>query len=474
MRRPEAAAAAVYAAGLVWLGRALTVDYHDGLAAILNGLLLFHAAPVSARFDAQRPPLGWVLMAAPLSWVYARFGALAALRACHALMPLWLAALALLTYTLAARVASKPAAAAAALLLAANPLTLQYAPFALLDIVSGVAAAVFAHAALTWAREPSPRARARLCAAGVAAALAKYPLAALMLGPAAVALWAPRGTLPARLRAAAPLALTIPLAGGIVLAVVCLLSAAVEPAQAAPALARSASRLWTDLSWNAWARDPAPRGLYLSSLLAQLGWPGALVALAGLAAWLKEERGGRVLAAAFLLQLLAMTVVGWKEQRYAIPLLPFAYAALAGGLDYLAGLMPKETPVGARTAALAILVLAFAPWNATAAAVRALRADPAFTTSLPWDLARRLEGAAPCVKVTGDARWLPSAKLLAYEQVPSFNASTLSFYAAPGLRLDSAGVGCPVSVTLAALGDGPVAAVSGAERAELTVAGARR
>src|SRR4051812_32834801 len=89
MTRRSAAVLLVYVGALVALGRRFTVDFHDGIDAIDNALLFMRTGPAYAHFVAQRPPLGWLLLSPVLAAAWRLGGPLAALKACHAVMPLF-------------------------------------------------------------------------------------------------------------------------------------------------------------------------------------------------------------------------------------------------------------------------------------------------------------------------------------------------------------------------------------------------
>src|SRR5262245_33518360 len=119
---------AAYLAVILVFSRGLTNDDWDGVKAVNNALLFVRTGARAIPLDLQRPPLGWLLMSPWLGAAYHWGGAAAALRLAHRLWPLYLGALLLATYAWLRRIVAPGPAAAAAVLMAFNPILVQFAP----------------------------------------------------------------------------------------------------------------------------------------------------------------------------------------------------------------------------------------------------------------------------------------------------------------------------------------------------------
>lgn len=386
------AAAAFYAAWLLSLGRGITLDMWDGYGTLQNALGVAGLSPF-LELNLDRPPLGWLALLPAAAWGHRDGGSFGAQAAVHAMMPVITAAAAAGSYFFFKTVLRPWTAALAALLLAANPLLIQYSAFALLDTFAVLSVAAFAWAARSWERRPNQAAARLLAAAAAAAALSKYHLLALTLVPAACLLLPPRG----KTLEAAKAALLLP---GVLL---CVLAALALLLRDAPAAGRA---LFGNFWLNA-TRPATPVLEFFLHLWNHLGMALALLCAAGLVLWLRE--GEKALVLSLLLPLAAMSLlIGVKEERYLIPLLPLAYAAAGRALDEA-----WRRSFRAPAAALG-LALVVAAGGRAAAAAHYLSGEPTLRTKVPGQLVSIVEEAAG----EGCVTWMPGLLTWRAEKVP--------------------------------------------------------
>lgn len=419
----------VWALGLAWLSRGITIDYWDGVLSVVNGLLLWGRAPEGAELHPGRSLLGSVLLSPFAAAGHALGGPLGALSAARLAMTASCAVALACAHRLWSRLLPAPAAAALLALAAADALLVQYAPFALFDAFGGAAVVLFTAATAAYARAPGRRSLALVAAAFALALLARLHLAVLLPVPSAAALLVSAAPWRRRLLEAAAPALLLPAAGyaAAVLGGALLLWATSSDGPASAA-ARCHRLLVDNAAFN-WGGQ-AGRGplLYLESLWTRLGPAGCALALAGAALLL---RGGPLEKTAALALLLPLLALQWglanQERRYALCYLPLLYAAVGrGALEAW-----RRSPAPAR-AVLAVLCLALWPWAGTAEALSFLGREPGMRSDAHLRLAESVARAVPeggCFRWEGeDHSWASTPRRLAPEQQPALGAPVLAFF----------------------------------------------
>lgn len=415
---------AAHLAALIWLGRGLVNEDWDGIKTINNAVLVAGARDTGIGFDGKRPPAGWLLVSPVLGAAYRRAGAAGALAACRWAMPCFLTLLLYFSHRRFARSFSPAAAGALLALMACNPILLQFAPFAAVDIFAGLAVLAFLAAAAAFVERSDRRRWAALAAASVFLFLSKYHLGILLAAPAVLLLLEGRSKDALAVAALAPLAWLAALAA---------LSGLIAwTTRGSPgALSAAWSDLWTNFAFNVLTPKQSGPWLYAAALWRQLGAGLAALALAGFASWCSSrEREDRLAALALGGALAAMSwAIPNKEARYAIPLLPLVYAALGRGLELAAARLGRE---GLPKAALFAAALLLAPWSASAAALRYLATEPSARTEVPWALGARLESEVPpggCVGWRqGDVSFPIAEPLFRYEPASVLGAPTFRFF----------------------------------------------
>ncbi len=350
---------------LAWASRGVTIDYPHGFIALLD-ILATTGLRRGLAVDLWRPPLPWVIITPVVAAAYRLGGPGAALRAAHAVMPGFLALSAWVSYRAYRTRYRLSTSLAAAVLLAANPLALAFSPFLLFDVFSMLDGTAFLLASVSFAEKPTRRRWAVLLACYCVSLLSRYHLAILALVPVACVFAAPRPwSAAAGARAvvrtwvwALPLAACL-IVGGLYLALGRLVPGFPDLRFMVKTALVHASR--RESWWSA---------VYARSLWRQLG-PALLVPAAwGVCRWLRGGVRERSLALGLLVPLaLLSTVVDFRDQRYALFLLPLLYGALAEGLE--AAVAPRWAP------AVALAALALAPWSESRASIAALEREPA-------------------------------------------------------------------------------------------------
>jgi len=452
--------------GLIWRASAgLANEDWDGVKTVNNALLAARAVGPAAPLDLERAPLGWLPMAPALAWVYHRGGRQGALAAAHRLWPLYLGLLLLASWAFFRSLFSEAAAAALVALMAANPILIQFAPFALLDIFGGLAALAFVVAARRYLEAPDARRYRALAAAALAAFLSKYHLGVLVGAPLLSAALERK-----RWRVIAGIGLLAPLCGLGAVVALALLARWVNGA-GHDALRLSWGELSRDFSVNLLQSKESRWTLYVEALGRQLGLGLTALFLAGLWAWVRRDGAdGRRLAVLLALPYAALAFgIANKEARYAIPLLPLVYAAIGRGLERVRELLPDDA---ARRAALAGALL-LVPWGRSLAALRYLEEEPSVHADVPWALARAAESASregDCVAwIRGDVAIPIERRLFRYEHDLVIGAPTFQFFTRRRVvERDAASPACPVSIVPRDAPDGR--RWPGAELARVSVA----
>lgn len=418
-RRLGAAIAALYGALVVWRCRGVTADYWDALHTLMDALRPWPGGEALA-FTITRPPVGWLLLSPVVGLAQRLGGRPAALEAAHVAMAALPAVILWVSWRLYSRALSAPAAAAAALGLAANPLLLRYAPFPLLDVFSALALLPFLWAGWRWCEKPTARSWALLLGAYVLAVLSRYQFCLVILAPAAWALW--KGGV----KRAAPLAALPPLCYGACVLVLAALEAWLGREPWSFALPRASSDFAGVFLVNVAGKAPAEWSVYLVSLWEQLGPFWLALTAGGLWAWLRGGGVGRYAALSVVLPLAALSLLANKEQRYALSFLPALYGAAGAGLDAAASWARRRglPPAGAALAACVLL-----PWTATFASWEFIGKDDSLRSGVFWRAAAAV-GSAGCVGWRGPEVILrPTVRAIAVdEQRPTLGAPTLSFF----------------------------------------------
>lgn len=416
------AALALYALALAALGWRISFEDWDGVKTIQNALLVWKVPDLGLPLDLKRPPLAWLPLSPVLAASYALGGATGALRAARLFMPFVLAGVLYACRRFFGLRHEPRVAWLLVLLLALNPLAVQFAPFVNLDIPAMLGTLVFLWAARRWLRERTPRAFALLAAACTAAFLFKYHLGLLLLGPMAVEARARRWT--SRVWA---LPAVVWLGSVAALGVLVCWAARAEPR----AWLFAWRELWQNFSFNVLTPKESTPALYALTLARELG--PALAALAGWGwwTWLRSREDEDFLYAASLAgPLLAMSLlVPNREARYALPLMPLLYGAVGAGVEALREWLP--TGQSARWQALVAGALLL-PWGELARVTRYLASEPSMHTDVPWALGRLAAGrAAPgeCVAwKEGDLLLRAEDPVFRYEPALALGAPTFRFF----------------------------------------------
>lgn len=431
----------LYLAGILYLSRGITVDYWDGIKAMINAVLISGQDIPGAVLDAKRPPAGWLAFAPVVAAAYKVKGPWAALKACHVVMPFFLAGLLFASHILFTRLFTPGLSLILVAVMAANPLLIQYAPFALLDIFSGLGALLFLWAAWRCLEAPSPKTFWLAFAAYLFAFLSKYHLGLLILAPLAYRAFEPvSGITPLdRVRRLfSPLWAMPPLCYVSAVAIIGLLSFATAGPRGGlmSQIASVHSQLATNLSSNVFEQAVPERPLYVKSLWNQLGPVLFFAAAWGLWTWLKERKPHEVyLALALILPVGVLSVFQYQEQRYIIPFLPIAYAALGRGLD---SLLARTQGRGLRQALL-LLPLVLIPWKTSLASARYLRDELSVHTKAPWELAKVVEDMVPpgaCVGWEGGLMsWRQQTVFpIGFDVQPQLAPPTMAFFTRRGVK----------------------------------------
>ncbi len=426
---------------IAFLARGITLDFPHGFDALFNILAVTRALR-DVMIQLWRPPLPWLVVAAPIGAAYRLWGPQGAMTAAHALMPGFLVLGAWLSYRLYLRKFSAGTALTAAALLAANPLALVFSPFALFDVFSMMDGTAFVLAGVAFAERRTPKRWLLLVGCYCATLLSRYHMAVLGALPALFVFAAPRPWSFSRAVRetffscawAVPL-VAAPLIAGLYVALPHVVPWAPDP-----------RAFFIEARMYASERSTWATSLYARSLYEQLG--PALCALAALGAgrWLAKGRAfeQQLLIALVVPVVVLSTVIAQRDQRYILFLLPLVYAAVAEGLDLAVSLAG-----GGRKARAALLAAAAlcAPWRASLRSLRAVARDPAYRLPLYQDLARRVAAE----QARGACLENASGGVIVLRTLPAISNDspmlllgdrTLAYFLPPAPRLAPVGEGC--------------------------------